>query len=66
MVTKTQKIIYYNYRGTTPSIFNGKDGGGFQMLNFIFGLVVGANLSLFLYAIILAGKDSRDGGNDDN
>lgn len=36
------------------------------MLNFIFGLVVGANLSLFLYAIILAGKDSGDGGNDDN
>lgn len=36
------------------------------MLKFIFGLVVGANLSLFLYAIILAGKDSDEGGNDDN
>ncbi len=36
------------------------------MLNFIFGLVVGANLSLFLYAIILAGKKEEDGGNDDN
>lgn len=43
-----------------------KFGDDFKMLNFIFGLVVGANLSLFLYAIILAGKDSRDGGNDDN
>lgn len=36
------------------------------MLNFIFGLVVGANLSLFLYAIILAGKNAENGGNDDN
>lgn len=36
------------------------------MLKFILGLVVGANLSLFLYAIILAGKDSDEGGHDDN
>ena len=36
------------------------------MLKFILGLVIGANLSLFLYAIILAGKNSENGGNDDN
>lgn len=32
------------------------------MFNFIIGLIIGANLSLFLYACILAGKNSDEGG----
>lgn len=30
------------------------------MIQFIIGLIIGANLSLFLYACILAGKDSDE------
>lgn len=33
-----------------------KFGGKIKMLKFIIGLVIGANVSLFLYACILAGK----------
>lgn len=28
------------------------------MINFIIGLIIGANISLFLYAIILSGKEN--------
>lgn len=30
------------------------------MFNFILGLLIGANFSLFLYACILTGKDSEE------
>ena len=32
----------------------------FKMLKFILGLIIGANISLFLYACILAGKKSDE------
>lgn len=32
------------------------------MFKFILGLIIGANLSLFLYACIIAGKESDEGG----
>lgn len=35
------------------------------MLEFLFGLILGANISLFLYACIVAGKRSETEENDE-